>query len=75
MARGEGIHVVPNGSEWAVTHGGGTGPEQTFPTQAEAERAGREMARAEHTEFILHGQDGKIRERDSYGNDPRRTKG
>jgi hypothetical protein len=38
--------------------------------QAEAERAGRPLARADHTEFLLHGQDGRIRERDSYGNDP-----
>ena len=36
---------------------------------------GHSQARADHTEFLLHGRDGKIRERDSYGNDPYPPKG
>ena len=44
-------------------------------TQPEAEQVGHNHARADHTKFLLHGRDGKIRERDSYGNDPYPPKG
>jgi Uncharacterized protein conserved in bacteria (DUF2188) len=47
----------------------------THPTQAAAAAAGRTTARNDRTEFELHGRDGKIRERDSYGNDPYPPKG
>jgi hypothetical protein len=39
-------------------------------TQAEAIQAGRQMARQGQGELLIHGQDGRIRARDSYGNDP-----
>jgi hypothetical protein len=39
-------------------------------TQAEAEQAGRQLARDNHTEFNLHGRNGQVRQKDSYGNDP-----
>jgi hypothetical protein len=41
-----------------------------FGTQARAIEAGRQMARQGHGELLIHGQDGRIRSRDSYGNDP-----
>ena len=34
-------------------------------TQAEAEQVGPDEAGADHTEFVLDGRDGEIRERDS----------
>jgi len=42
----------------------------TFPTQAEAAKVGRDTARRDHTEVLVHRRDGRIRERESYGNDP-----
>lgn len=39
------------------------------------EEAGRDLAKNEQVEFMLHGADGKIREKDSYGNDPRNAPG
>jgi hypothetical protein len=64
------VHVVPHDGDWAVRREGAERVSSTHPTQAAAEAAGRATARAEHTEFLLHGRDGQIRERDSYGIDP-----
>ena len=44
-------------------------------TQAEARARARTVARQAHVELIVHGRDGRIRERDSYGSGPRRSKG
>ena len=37
--------------------------------------SGREIARRDHGEFVVHGHDGRIREKDSFGNDPHPPKG
>lgn len=65
------IHVMPSGDDWVVKREGEDDPLSTHRTQAEAEEAGREVAKREEVEFMLHGSDGRIREKDSYGNDPR----
>lgn len=65
------IHVIPDGDRWAVIRDGVDRPLSTHPRQEEAVAAGRQRAREDETEFVLHGADGKIREKDSYGNDPR----
>lgn len=44
-------------------------------TQAEAETAAIAQAKREKTEVIVHGKDGKIKRRNSYGNDPYPPKG
>ena len=41
----------------------------------EAINAGREIARNQNTELFIHGRDGCIRERDSYGSEPFPPKG
>lgn len=62
------VHVEPVADGWAVKQGS----EQTraYPTKEEALRAGRELAREQHAEHIVHRRDGRIEERDSYGSDP-----
>lgn len=71
MAGKKPVHVTPRGGEgWAVVREGNERASSIHPTQAEAEQVGREAARRDHTEFYLHGRDGQIRERDSYGRDP-----
>ena len=37
---------------------------------AEAEAAARDIARNQRSEVVTHGRDGRIRSKDSYGNDP-----
>ena len=39
-------------------------------TQKEAINLGREISRNQRGELFIHGVDGKIRARDSHGNDP-----
>lgn len=39
-------------------------------TQAAAINKGRQVARNQQSELLIHGRNGRIRARDSYGNDP-----
>lgn len=41
-----------------------------MPRRAQAEVAGREAAKHDKSELIIHGKKGVIQERNSYGNDP-----
>ncbi len=66
----KGVHVTPRDGRWAVEREGSQRASSLHDTQADAEAAGRATARREEVEFYLHGRDGQIRERDSYGNDP-----
>ena len=43
-------------------------------TQAAIDR-GREIARNQKSELLIHGRDGQIRKRDSHGHDPYPPKG
>jgi hypothetical protein len=70
-----GQHVVPNGGKWSVRRAGASRASGTFGTQQEAIARGREVARNQGTELFIHGRDGRIRERDSYGHDPYPPKG
>lgn len=69
MARKE-IHVVPNGKDWAVKRPGADRASSVHPTQSDASKRAHGMGRRDGSEVITHGRDGKIRESDSYGNDP-----
>jgi hypothetical protein len=70
----KGVHVTPRGNKWAVIREGNERATSLHDTQAEAVKKGRETARRDKTEFILHNQQGEIRERDSYGSDPKPSK-
>lgn len=74
MAR-EGQHVTPRGSKWSVRKAGASRASGVFDTQKEAVKEARKLARNQKTELYIHGRDGRIRERDSYGNDPYPPKG
>ena len=62
------IQVVPSGDGWKVTEDG-----EEIDTVAEV--AGRAHSRALSAEFQLHGRDGQIQEKDSYGRDTRNVAG
>lgn len=47
----------------------------SFDTKDQAVQAGRDLARDRQVEHVIHGTDGRIHERNSYGNDPRDVKG
>jgi hypothetical protein len=62
--------VVPHGDKWAQRGEGNERVTRTFDTQREAIDAARDTARREHSELLIQGENGQIRERNSYGNDP-----
>lgn len=68
-------HVVPHSDGWAVRGAGSQRASSVHRTQREAIDAGREISRNQGSELFIHGRDGRIRERDSHGNDPFPPKG
>lgn len=64
------IHIVPSGSRWAVKREGQDTPISQHHTQENADKAGRPIARRDGVEIVIHGRDGQIRDKDSFGNDP-----
>jgi hypothetical protein len=67
---GKNQHVVRRDDNWAVRGEGNTRDTSHHRTQAEAERAAREIAINQKSEVLIHNENGRIRERNSYGNDP-----
>ena len=71
MAKNNSHHVVPDPEGgWNVRRGGANRVSGHFPTKNQAVDAGREISRNQRTELFIHGLNGLIQARDSYGNDP-----
>lgn len=69
-------HVVSNSKGgWDVKRSGAERASKHFGTQAEAIQWAREIAKNQKSELYVHGEDGKIREKNSYGNDSCPPKG
>ncbi|MDT8316064.1 DUF2188 domain-containing protein [Roseomonas mucosa] len=64
------IHVVPHSDGWATRREGAGRASGVFDTQKQAQDSARETARRDRVEVVTHGRDGRIRDSDSYGNDP-----
>jgi hypothetical protein len=67
---GKNQHVVKRDEGWAVRGEGNSRDTSLHPTQAEAIDAGRDIARNQRSELVIHDRQGRIRDSDSYGNDP-----
>jgi hypothetical protein len=63
-------HVVPHDGDWAVRGAGNSRVTSIHPTQADAIDAARSIATNQRSEVVIHRPDGRIRDRDSHGNDP-----
>jgi prophage regulatory protein len=67
------VHTVPRGSGWAnqIVHGQ---PMSLHRSHEAAVREGQKLARKGRTEHVIHGRNGRIVARNSYGRDeaPRR---
>ena len=70
MANKPPIHVLSRDDGWAVVREGNDRATSLHPTQDEAARAGREIARKDGTGFLLHAKDGRVRDRSDYGGVP-----
>lgn len=68
-------HVVKTPAGWGVKGEKNTRVTQNFDTQKEAIEKAREIAINQKSEVVIHRLDGKIRNKNSYGNDPYPPKG
>lgn len=70
MSGGRNQHVVPRDGAWAVRGANTSRDTRRYATQREAIDAARRIARNQGSELLVHGRDGRVRERRSYGDDP-----
>ena len=70
------IHVVPRPSGgWAARREGVQRASAVAPTQEAVIGVARNITRQEKGELVVHGRDGRIRQKDSHGRDPYPPKG
>ena len=74
MGKNQHVTKHPSGG-WQVKGAGNKRATVVTTTQKEAISKGRGIAKSLKSELVIHGKDGKIRARDSYGNDPYPPKG
>lgn len=67
---GKNQHVVKTDKGWGVRGEKNSRITKNFETQKQATERAKEIAINQKSELFIHGRDGKIRERNSYGNDP-----
>jgi len=75
MAKSKAVHTVPHKDGWANKRAGASRASGVYATKKAAQEAGRTAAKNSKTEHLIHRKDGTIGERNSYGNDPKRSKG
>lgn len=69
-------HITPHpDGGWQVKKGGAQRATKITSTQREAIEIAREIAIIQECETVIHGRNGQIREKNSYGNDPSNTPG
>lgn len=67
---GKNQHVVPVGSDWGIRGEGNSRLTSVYENKTDALQAGREIAINQQSELVIHGRDGKIQDKDSFGHDP-----
>ncbi len=64
-------HVVTNPSGgWSVKKSGADKAARTFNNKDKAVVYAIKISKREGSEVVIHGRDGRIRDKSSYGNDP-----
>lgn len=64
------VHVTPRpDGMWQVKTEGSSRAHRIARTQGEAIGIGRQVAQRNRSEPLIHGTDGRIRDKRSYGND------
>ena len=69
-ARSKNLHVVPRNEGWAIVSEGKSKATSIHDTQAEAIDEARTIAKRLSGQLVIHGRDGRVRDRDSYNPDP-----
>ena len=77
MKKPESVHVVPNkeNGTWDVKRSNADRVTRHCETQKEAIQIARPISQHQKAELFIHGENGRIRERDSHGHDPSNIKG
>jgi Uncharacterized protein conserved in bacteria (DUF2188) len=70
MAKGKNQYVVPTKDGWGVKGEGNSKLTVKTDNKADALKIGKEIAKNQHSELTILGKDGKIQNKNSYGNDP-----
>jgi len=70
MADKKRIHVTPKGDDWAVQREGGKKASGVHDRKKEAIEQGRNLAKQDKGQLLIHGKDGKIQEERTYRKDP-----
>lgn len=63
-------HVVPKNGKWQVKRENSARATKNFATQNDARLYARSIAEHQHSEVVIHDRKGRIRNKNSYGNDP-----
>lgn len=79
----ENLHVVPRSrgkEDYAIKRAGAERASKIVKTQTEAVKIATDQAKKEATkskgvEVVIHRPNGEIREKNTYGKDPERSKG
>lgn len=73
---GKNQHVTPAGpGKWQVRGAGNSKATAITSTQREAQQIAIRIATNQKSEVVIHGRNGQIRQKNSYGNDPFPPKG
>ncbi|WGQ09020.1 DUF2188 domain-containing protein [Pedobacter gandavensis] len=75
MSKNKNVFVVKHGEDWATRVAGNQRVTKTFDTQKEAINAGRDQAIRNGSELTIQNKHGQFREKNSYGNDPKKIIG
>jgi hypothetical protein len=68
---GKNQHVTKHsGGGWQVKGAGNEKATKITSTQKQATNVAIGIAKNQKSEVVIHGKDGKIRDKDSYGKDP-----
>ena len=68
-------HVLPHADGWAVKGAGNSKATAIASTQSKAIEIAKEIAKNQNSELIIHGTNGQIREKNTYGPDNHPPKG
>lgn len=69
MAKGD-VRVTPDDGRWKVKSDGASKAAGIYENKHDAVEAGEAIAKNHRSELTVHGRDGKIQSKDSFGNDP-----
>lgn len=76
MPRKSQVSVEPRpDGRWAVQTDGTQRADSLHPRKSDAVARGRELAENKRTELVIKDERGRVKAKDSHGNDPRRFKG